>query len=246
MPEAYGELGLEVPTGKDEATGADVPASFRRYTDSLDEALTDTKGKLFIAQGTGAAAFKAMKGDAALAEDGTLTIGAGAVSTLEIEDEAVTPVKLADSAVEEAKIADGAATSRKLKPTTGVKLYTEVLELSAAMEDIPNTTLELTTIAPSILLIDAFWEYTMLEGDPSATTGGRGTIRVDGVDSTPQALFWAFKLPESQKLYGSVTMPYMVNLTAATHTIKLRAKRAGSKKVSIEGNTGYRYMLFAS
>lgn len=50
----------------------DVPADLKRHGESVEALLTATKGKVLIAQNTGAAAFKALKGDATLAEDGTL------------------------------------------------------------------------------------------------------------------------------------------------------------------------------
>jgi hypothetical protein len=41
VPESYGDLELQVPKGKDEPSGADVPLAFRDYTDSLGERVAD-------------------------------------------------------------------------------------------------------------------------------------------------------------------------------------------------------------
>ena len=56
-------------------------------------------GKLVIAGSTGAGAYKALKGDATLAEDGTLTIGSEKVSTTKLAAKAVTGAKLDDEAI---------------------------------------------------------------------------------------------------------------------------------------------------
>lgn len=63
-------------------------------------------GKLVIVK-DGAAAYAAMKGDATIADDGTLTIGAGKVGTDALAAEAVTGAELAPSAVTRSKIAAG-------------------------------------------------------------------------------------------------------------------------------------------
>lgn len=82
MPETYGDLKLRVPDLEDEATGADVPASFREFTDSLDEALTGSAGQLLIAQEGDIAKWVAMKGDATLAADGTMSLAAAVAKAL--------------------------------------------------------------------------------------------------------------------------------------------------------------------
>jgi hypothetical protein len=74
MPETnYSNLGVTVPVEGDYAPGGpDVPRAFKAFADSVGSGAG--AGKLIIAQSTGAAAFKAMKGDATLAADGTLTL----------------------------------------------------------------------------------------------------------------------------------------------------------------------------
>src|ERR1700759_1149680 len=71
MPETnYGALKATVPVDADKPI--DIRKFFTDFTDSIGTG--QGKGKLLIAQNTGAAAFKAMQGDATLAEDGTLTL----------------------------------------------------------------------------------------------------------------------------------------------------------------------------
>jgi hypothetical protein len=63
-------------------------------------------GKLLIVQ-SGAPAFAAMEGDATIAEDGTLAIGAGKVTEEKLGNKAVTTSKLNDGAVVAAKLGPG-------------------------------------------------------------------------------------------------------------------------------------------
>jgi hypothetical protein len=85
VSEKYGTLGATVPGVDDYASGgADVPKAFREFTDGFG--VEQGKGKLLVVQNTGAAAWKALKGDATLAEDGTLTIGAKRIVASMIAD----------------------------------------------------------------------------------------------------------------------------------------------------------------
>lgn len=73
MAEPYGVLGATVPEFEDYASGgADVPKAFRDYSASFGSG--QGSGKLLIVQSTGAAAWKAIGGDATLAKDGTLAL----------------------------------------------------------------------------------------------------------------------------------------------------------------------------
>jgi|GEM_PF-2928812 len=82
MPEKYGSLELSVPKEKGEAPNG--PQAFKDFGDSLMKPPTGSAKQLLIVQSTGSAAYKAMKGDATLAEDGTLTIGSGVVDATRI------------------------------------------------------------------------------------------------------------------------------------------------------------------
>jgi len=123
MPEtSYGSLKATVPKSTDYSPGGpDVPRAFREFTDSVG--VGQGAGKLLVVQNTGAAAWKAMKGDATLAEDGTLTV------------------------------ADAVITSRKLKPTSGLLQLSESKTLTESLVDMPGLKLEITPAVPSILVV---------------------------------------------------------------------------------------------
>lgn len=73
MPETYGSIGVTVPEQTDyNPGGPDVPRAFKEHADSFGTG--QGKGKLLIAQNTGAAAWAVIKGDAMLAEDGTISL----------------------------------------------------------------------------------------------------------------------------------------------------------------------------
>jgi hypothetical protein len=63
--------GIYYPTKED---AYNLEHDLPEMSKSVEARLTASKGKLLIAQNTGAAAWEAMKGDATLAEDGTLTL----------------------------------------------------------------------------------------------------------------------------------------------------------------------------
>lgn len=71
MPEEnYGNLGVTVPAKLDKPIA--INPALKTFADTIGAG--KGKGSLLIAQNTGGALFKAMKGDATLAEDGTLTL----------------------------------------------------------------------------------------------------------------------------------------------------------------------------
>jgi hypothetical protein len=77
MPETnYGNLGVTVPKGTDKPIA--IPSAIKAFADSIGNGAG--AGKLIIAQSIGAAKFLAMKGDATLAADGTLTLAAKPVT----------------------------------------------------------------------------------------------------------------------------------------------------------------------
>ena len=146
MPEEYGEHDLAVPGDKDEASGANVPESFRHFTDSLDPLIPPISGagdgKLVIVQ-SGAPAYKALSGDATLNAAGALTLADGAVKSSKIKDGAVGTTQLAD----------GAVTSSKLKPTAYVA-YGPNKDVAYTTQDwvtIPGMSYEFTVPAASYI-----------------------------------------------------------------------------------------------
>lgn len=154
-------------------------------------------GKLLIVGATGATAAKAMKGDATIASDGTLTIGAKKVL--------------------ESMLADGAATSPKTKLTTETKVSSAPLVLTEAYKDIEGTTYEVTPSVACKLFLVASFRMLCTSGATAV-----GTVGLDGVDQTDEARL----TPESGKIVSAtVSEIYVLSLTVAKHTIKLRGKR---------------------
>lgn len=266
MPEEdYGSLGVTVPDKEDKPIS--LPTFFKDFADSVGDG--QTKGKLLIAQNTGAAAWKAMKGDATLAADGTLTIGSGAVNAGRLADGAVTNPKLATGAVQssniatgavgEAKLADGVVTSRKLKPMLGRKALSadiEGLSTSASFSDLALSggNLTITPAVDSLLKVDL-----VVEARVSATNTNPSlidatlwtTINLDGEDQSPKAVL----LPAtvlSNLITGFLTVTiaqtYLLSLSAESHTIKLRGRKVSGQSSVVVGKegTGFTYLLVAS
>jgi hypothetical protein len=158
-------------------------------------------------------------GDVTIAADGTVTIAGVAVS--------------------EAKIADKAVTSRKLKPTAAGKTQNETKALEAAYIDVPGTTLEITPAVTSNLLVIANFKFKA----NNATDSLVGALNVDGEDK-PNTADW---FPGVANALGTATLLYPIELTAAAHTIKMRAKRAaGTGGEVLATGTKMLYVLFGS
>lgn len=181
------------------------------------------EGQLLIAQPGDVARFKALKGDATLAEDGTLTV------------------------------ADGAITSRKAKLTAGIKSATEDLHpLSTSYQDVPGTSLEITPAAPSLLKVTAVFRLHTIRSSGIEEPEAFGTVRIDSEDQSPPANLQSnLATPGSATLETTATIlqVYLLSLTTASHTIKLRAKSSksvsGFSRCYAEG-TRFLYELIAS
>lgn len=104
---------IRYPEGKDPAKVQEylqhLAEDVNRELDAiaLSQLLHGTSGQLIVVQGTGAVAYKALKGDATLAADGTLTVGPGAIGTSKLADSAATTAKIAEGAITRAKMAAG-------------------------------------------------------------------------------------------------------------------------------------------
>lgn len=109
--------------------------------------------------------------------------------------------------------------SRNLKPVAGVKAAGGNLALTTSYQDVPETTLEITPAVASILKVIAIFNFQSIVSTEEAL----GTVRVDAVDQSQPAL---------AEGSGTFAQVYAIPLTAAAHTIKLRAK------VGAEGHTG--------
>jgi len=113
VSEPYGTLGATVPESDDYVSGgADVPKAFREYSDSLGAG--QGAGKLLVVQSTGAAAWKAMSGDATVDKDGVFQLGPKVVGTTELGDDSVTTAKIGADQVGSSEIAAGAVGESEL------------------------------------------------------------------------------------------------------------------------------------
>lgn len=92
---------------------------------NLDWLKKGTEKQLIVCNSSGVPQYVAMGGDATLAEDGTLTVS------------------------------DGAITSRKFKPTAGAVAASEDLTVSDTIQDIPGSSFEITAAVSSLLLLTA-------------------------------------------------------------------------------------------
>lgn len=150
-------------------------------------------------------------------------LAAEAVETAKIKNLAVTEAKLAELAVATAKIAnaavtaeklaDKAVTSRKLKPTRGVINANATLALTEAYQTVPGMELNITPEVESKLLI--IMQIGMIELAGSAW----GTIKVDAEAENTELC----EVGKETQWKGHQI--YYVTLTAAAHTILMRAKR---------------------
>jgi hypothetical protein len=163
-----------------------------------------------------------------------------AISTIKLANLGVTTAKLAELCVTEAKLADGAVTTRKFKPTAGVVYSNVDLVLGAAYADAPGAVLEITPAVAGILRVIIVIRRGGVNGGPVA-----GTLGVDGVDiASPNALI---EETATEWKEGSATQVYDVALTAAKHTIKLRAKKASGTAAQLQSlHSGFAYELRAS
>jgi len=128
MPKTYGAIEATVPVGAD--TPPDVPKAFEEFTDSLAgfpvaELEAGAKGKILVCNSSGVPQYVTPKGDLTLAEDGTVTV------------------------------ADGAITSRKLKPTLGQVVMSGGEAAISTTADLPGTSLAITPLVPSNLFVIA-------------------------------------------------------------------------------------------
>lgn len=216
-------------------------------------------GKLLIVQ-SGAPAFAAMKGDATIAEDGTLAIGVKKIVTDMLADLGVTTAKINNKAVTLAKLAeelgltegyyaDGSVTSRKAKLTAGEKAASESLTLSAAETKlIPGCSQVITPAVASIIKIDAFLQIEFGTATPELLSAFP-LLYLDGQIKREGKVRIVSNASNAQHLTATLTA--FLPLTVAEHTIELKAIKAGSAtvKILVGGSvnfTNFTYMLLAS
>jgi hypothetical protein len=187
---------------------------------------------------------------AKLAEEAveTIKIKNLAVTEAKIAALAVGTAKLAELAVTEAKIADGAVTSRKYKPTVGLIESTSNLELAVAFADVPGVKLEITPAVASILRVTAVFELEVGCSVVNTEVQAIGTISLDGVDQTRRATHTLKPSSVTTVSRGTHPQVYHLPLTAALHTIKMRASKileAGAA-TCYKTHTAMMYELVAS
>lgn len=139
--------------------------------------------------------------------------------------------------------------SRNLKPSVGVKAASEGLILTTSYQDVPTTAghLEITPAVTSLLLVVASFSFFNVSG-VKTIIGGQGTIKVDSeAEQSALAEYTGAATINQPKPASQV---YAVSLSAAKHTIKLRARRnsatAEEECTLLAANTRFIYALFAS
>jgi hypothetical protein len=150
-------------------------------------------------------------------------------------------------------VADGAVTSRKFKPTEGIKTAENDMSPGETLSDITlvGGNLVIVPAVASILRITAVFGVQM-----AGVKGGAlycnmtGTINVDGSDQTAKAEYQAYlnSTAELQAIEDvTIAQVYRIPLTAASHTIKMRAARANAGTVKVwAGKTQMLYELVAA
>jgi hypothetical protein len=123
----------------------DVPTDLYGVVLQIEELLDDfpiaeladgTAGQLIVAQGTGAALYKTLSGDATLSSAGALTIGENKITAGKIAALAIETAKLANLAVTAAKIGEEAVESAKIKTAaiTAAKIAAEAVTAAKLAE----------------------------------------------------------------------------------------------------------------
>lgn len=144
-------------------------------------------------------------------------LAALAVSTPKLAELSVSTPKLAELAVTELKVGDGAITSRKFKPSVFVvgQTVNQVNLVSGNYSDITGAELKITPSVASKLKVTAFFD---LESNFQCF----GAISLDGVDQTT----YVARMGPTVETYErhTVGQVWLLSLTVAAHTIKMRAK----------------------
>jgi hypothetical protein len=250
------------------AIEADSPASAEEATKPMAERVHErldaidlsqlvvpgsSDGKIVIVK-DGAAAYKAMSGDATIDEDGKLAIGGKKIVTEMLVDLGVTTGKIANKAITLAKLAealgltegyfaDGAVTSRKLKPTRGLIQATGSLNLTNSYQDIPGAVWEITPSVPSRAQLVLIFNFEITEA--AAELGCSGIISVDGVDQFNAVADMAAPAAGHSATVATIQD---LSLSAAPHSIKMRAQKFPNigKASALSGATRMMFNLMAS
>lgn len=154
-------------------------------------------------------------------------------STGDPERPALDMQKLAES------IAAQQWSSKQLKPTVGLVSASADLTLTTSYQDVPGATLEISPAVASSLKVTAIFRFMQHENGTA-----RGTVQVDGVDQEGSAILTPYS--GSTVMEATVSQVYLLPLTAAVHTIKLRARREAAEGQCFKQGSRFLYELIAS
>ena len=212
-------LSIPYPAGSDPV---DVNGDLQSVAEALDDAALADQGLLSArpAAGTMGRLYRATDNGKVYWDTGSAWVAAGAATaTADLDDAAVTA----------AKLADGAATSAKIAPTILHAAATNDLTITDPLTDVPGATLTFTPAVASRLLITAVFdiriERNVFTYGEFCRTAGR--IILDGSTTGTYARF-AVENDGSQTprvdAEACVACQSVVNVTAASHTVKLQAE----------------------
>lgn len=163
----------------------------------------------------------------------------GAISAANLATDAVTTAKITDSNVTTAKIADENVTSRKLAPNIVIETCTgDVAISSTTPADITGCSISITPAIASTALVIGVFDVDITTATDNLIL--KGILDVDGSDETS----FAIMQNDNASTRATVSQTWLVNLTAASHTLKLQAAftSAGSTVASVK-QTHTRIML---
>lgn len=127
--------------------------------------------------------------------------------------------------------------SRSLKPVSGVRVGSgAIITLTGSYQDVTGTTLEITPEVASYIRINAVFGLNVQENNAVAIpTEALGTMSVDGVDQTSPLANLSVLVPSTNAAVGAtVAAHYLLPLSAAKHTIKMRAKKNTGENATID------------
>jgi cell pole-organizing protein PopZ len=148
-----------------------------------------------------------------------------------------------------ANIKDSTVTSRKAKLTAGVVRSTGGLSgMGAVHQDIPGASIVITPDVASLLIVHAKFHVQLRCPNNLSTAKAFGVLSVDGVEQTASAFTELASASDSGYVDLSMAEFWVVPLTAAAHTVKLRGLSGGNTGTGTSdmGDATFSYILVAS
>lgn len=158
-----------------------------------------------------------------------------------LAEESIISKTIHREAITTEKIANDAVTSGKAKITCGVVKATADVTLSETLKDITGVTLTLTPTVSSNLLVLTYMGLNMGE-----SSQGFGVVTLDGTSQEGIEPYFGLFNPLDPPLEAAGSGAYLLSLSGASHTIKLRGRIFGSTGVAKASRTGFAYILFAA